>query len=72
MKARLTTLAIMTTSGARVFAAGTVQWAWGLDKYGADVYYGPAWHANLYNPDVEVVTRNVLACLVDGGDACGS
>lgn len=62
----------MTTGGgARVFATGTIQWAWGLDKYGADTTYGPAWHANLYNADVEVVTRNVLACLKNGGVACG-
>lgn len=62
----------MTTSGARVFAAGTIQWAWGLDEFGANAMHGPVWHANHYNPDVEVVTKNILTCLRDGGAACGS
>ena len=60
----------MTSSGARVFGAGTVQWAWGLDPWVPNGYYGPV-HPVLYNSDAEVVTRNILACLRDGGTACG-
>jgi hypothetical protein len=42
-------------SGAIVFAAGTNQWAWGLDDWGA-----PALRPPTADPDVDRITRNVL------------
>jgi hypothetical protein len=39
-------------SGARVFAAGTIQWSWGLDNYGG---------TSFVNPGVQRVTANILA-----------
>ncbi len=42
-------------SRAIVFAAGTMQWSWGLDDWGA-----PGLHRALRNPDIEGITRNVL------------
>jgi hypothetical protein len=55
---------------ARVFAAGTVQWAWGVNSFGGETGVIPLLHPNRYNPDVEVVTRNILSCLKNGGAAC--
>jgi hypothetical protein len=43
-------------SGATVFAAGSIGWAWGLDDYNA-----PALHPNLVSPAAQQMTRNVLA-----------
>lgn len=44
------------TSGATVFATGSIQWSWGLDNWGA-----PSQHGFLENPAAKEVTRNVLA-----------
>lgn len=49
-------------SGAVVFATGTVQWAWGLDDWGA-----PALRPKRRHPDAERITLNVIGAL--GGDA---
>jgi len=64
----------MTSSGARVFAAGTIQWSWGLDNFYPNPQNPQPWHNNRYryNQDVEVVTRNILLCLRDGGAACSN
>ena len=43
-------------SGALVFAAGTIQWAWGLDDLNA-----PALRASRLCPAAATVTRNFLA-----------
>ena len=43
-------------SGATVFAAGTMQWSWGLDDWGA-----PGLRSARRHPDVERITRNLLA-----------
>jgi hypothetical protein len=42
-------------SGATVFATGSIQWAWGLDDYGA-----PEHRVSRLNPAAQQVTRNVL------------
>lgn len=42
-------------SGAIVFAAGTNQWSWGLDDWGA-----PALRPAAAHPDIDRITRNVL------------
>jgi hypothetical protein len=42
-------------SGAIVFAAGSMQWAWGLDGYNA-----PIWHARRVNDAAQRIMRNVL------------
>lgn len=49
-------------SGATVFAAGTIQWAWGLDDFNV-----PALRTSRLNPAAQQITRNVLARL--RGDA---
>jgi hypothetical protein len=38
-------------SGARVFAAGTIQWSWGLDNFGGTTFV---------DPGVQRVTANIL------------
>lgn len=43
-------------SGAIVFAAGSMQWNWGLDDGG--------WHVNRMNPAVQAMTRNLLTRFV--------
>jgi hypothetical protein len=48
-------------SGAIVFAAGTNQWSWGLDDWGATDLRPAAG-----SPDVERITRNVLASFLTG------
>ena len=42
-------------SGALVFAAGSIQWSWGLDAYNA-----PAWHTARASEAAQRITRNVL------------
>ena len=42
-------------SGAMVFAAGTIQWAWGLDDYNA-----PALRTSRLSPAAQQITRNLL------------
>jgi hypothetical protein len=42
-------------SGAVVFAAGTIQWAWGLDDFNA-----PALRPSRLDPAAATITRNVL------------
>jgi len=56
---------------ARVFAAGTISWTWGLDDWGGPGGSGPALYGHPYTYDarVETMTRNILTCLRDGG-AC--
>jgi len=46
-------------SGALVFAAGSMQWNWGLDGYNA-----PEWHTNRVNDAAQRITRNVLARMI--------
>jgi len=43
-------------SGAIVFAAGTMQWSWGLDSWGA-----PGLRTVGAHPDVQRITKNLLA-----------
>ncbi|HXI14603.1 MAG TPA: N,N-dimethylformamidase beta subunit family domain-containing protein [Thermoanaerobaculia bacterium] len=43
-------------SGAVVFAAGTIQWSWGLDDYNV----GPGGRTSRLNPAAQKITRNVL------------
>lgn len=43
-------------SGANVFAAGTMQWSWGLDDWGA-----PGLRSARRHPDVDRITKNLLA-----------
>jgi hypothetical protein len=49
-------------SGAIVFAAGTMQWSWGLDGWGT-----PALRPVGPHPDVELITRNLLARFLGNG-----
>jgi hypothetical protein len=44
------------SSGATVFAIGSMQWSWGLDDYGV-----PTMRPSALNPAAQQVTRNVLA-----------
>jgi hypothetical protein len=43
-------------NGATVFAAGTIQWSWGLDDFNV-----PELRVSSLNPSVQQITRNVLA-----------
>jgi hypothetical protein len=43
------------TSGATVFATGSIQWAWGLDDWGA-----PTLRNSVLNPAAQQIARNVL------------
>ena len=43
-------------NGATVSAAGTIQWSWGLDDFNV-----PALRKSSLNPNVQQITRNVLA-----------
>jgi hypothetical protein len=47
-------------SGAKVFATGSMQWAWGLDNYNAPLLRSP-----LLNAGAQQITRNVLAKLLN-------
>ncbi|WP_293135383.1 N,N-dimethylformamidase beta subunit family domain-containing protein [Microcoleus sp. bin38.metabat.b11b12b14.051] len=47
------------TSGAKVFATGSMQWAWGLDNYNA-----PELRSPVLNAPAQQITRNVLAKLL--------
>ena len=49
-------------SGATVFAAGTMQWSWGLDDWGAPTLHSPRIH-----PDIQRITKNVLAKFLGSG-----
>jgi N,N-dimethylformamidase beta subunit-like protein len=42
-------------SGALVFATGSIQWSWGLDRYNA-----PTWHTVRVSEAAQRITRNVL------------
>jgi hypothetical protein len=46
------------SSGAWVFAAGTMQWSWGLDDYNA-----PGLRASRLSPAAQQITRNILSLL---------
>jgi Abnormal spindle-like microcephaly-assoc'd, ASPM-SPD-2-Hydin len=48
-------------SGAQVFAAGTIQWSWGLDNYGSGTNY--------VNAGIQRTTANILANFTSGGTA---
>ncbi|HEY2923377.1 MAG TPA: N,N-dimethylformamidase beta subunit family domain-containing protein [Candidatus Eisenbacteria bacterium] len=50
------------SSGAIVFAAGTMQWSWGLDDWGAPGLRSPRRH-----PDIERITRNLLGRFLGTG-----
>ena len=43
-------------SGALVFSSGSMQWSWGLDDYQA-----PHLRKSVLNPEVQQMTRNILA-----------
>jgi hypothetical protein len=47
-------------SGAKVFATGSMQWAWGLDNYNA-----PELRSPVLNAGAQQITRNVLAKLLN-------
>jgi hypothetical protein len=49
-------------SGAKVFATGSMQWAWGLDDYNA-----PQLRPPVLNAGAQQITRNVLAKLLSCG-----
>jgi len=49
-------------SGAIVFAAGTMQWSWGLDDWGT-----PNLRAVKASPDVDRITKNLLAKFLGSG-----
>lgn len=49
------------TSGAVVFATGTVQWSWGLDDWGA-----PELRPRRRHPDAERITLNAIGALGGG------
>ena len=53
-RAHMTVYALPT--GATVFAAGTIQWSWGLDDFNV-----PNLRKSSLNPNVQQITRNVLA-----------
>jgi N,N-dimethylformamidase beta subunit-like protein len=55
------TIVYTAPSGAIVFAAGTMQWSWGLDDWGA-----PKLHPKRSHPDVARITRNVLGAFLRG------
>ncbi len=42
-------------SGAQVFAAGTIQWSWGIDDFNS-----PVLRSSLMNPAAQQMTRNIL------------
>jgi hypothetical protein len=46
------------SSGAWVFAAGTMQWSWGLDDYNA-----PGLRTSRLSPAAQQITRNILSLL---------
>jgi hypothetical protein len=48
-----------TASGARVFAAGSIQWSWGLDDYNA-----PALRPSVKSEATAQMTRNILSYLM--------
>ena len=48
------------TSGALVFATGSMQWNWGLDGYNA-----PEWHPLRTSEAAQQVTRNVLSRMLE-------
>src|SRR5262249_13313961 len=54
-------------SGAIVFAAGTMQWSWGLDDWGT-----PNLRAVKSSPDVERITKNLLARFLGTGRRPGA
>jgi uncharacterized repeat protein (TIGR01451 family) len=49
------------SSGATVFATGTIQWSWGLDDWGV-----PSQRTSRLSPAAQQITRNVLARLTSG------
>ncbi len=49
-----------TASGATVFAAGTMQWSWGLDDLNS-----PGYHASSQSPVVQHMTRNLMARMMN-------
>jgi N,N-dimethylformamidase beta subunit-like protein len=49
-----------TTASSGVFAAGTIQWSWGLD----DEYMSPALRQPHALPEAQVITRNILGRLL--------
>jgi len=61
-KTRYADMTIYTaTSGALVFATGSMQWNWGLDGYNA-----PEWHRLRTSDAAQQVTRNVLNRMLAG------
>lgn len=48
------------SSGSRVFATGSMQWAWGLDDYNANATLGPVLRTSRLSGSAQQITRNVL------------
>jgi N,N-dimethylformamidase beta subunit-like protein/uncharacterized protein DUF642 len=48
-------ISYVASSGATVFATGSIWWPWGLDNYGV-----PGLHAVLVNTTAQQITRNIL------------
>jgi hypothetical protein len=60
----------LASSGATVFATGSMQWSWGLDDYNTiPVNDAPAVRPSFLDPVVMAATRNVLARLATLGVA---
>ncbi len=52
---------------AKVFSTGTVQYSWGLDDYApVDHVTGMRIHPVQTNNNAQVLTTNILGCLVNG------
>ncbi len=56
------------SNNAHVFAAGTIQWAWGLDNWGADPALGVVLRPQYQREEAQVLTSNVLSCILH--DVC--
>lgn len=62
-------------TGGRVFASGTNYWSWGIEAFpaGSDRNYvvPNGWSIDMYNPQFETMTMNILNCFKFGGADCG-
>ncbi len=60
------TLYTRTANGARVFGAGTIQWAWGLDNFNADAGVGPVFRGQYQRDTSQIITSTIFSCLING------
>lgn len=60
------TLYTRTVNNARVFGAGTIQWAWGLDDFNADSTVGPVFRGQYKRETSQIITSRILSCLING------